>query len=231
MSTFDPLGAFKVDAPLLEAALNAAKEIMKSFPSIPAHLVERIYLHWAVEAFGCLDGAYNFEVDFENGQWVMKMTHDPRDNMAGLDNNAEASHTWERNTNAIGIAITGMDGASTTNFGPDGVQMHELEFICALAAAVAVHYGVDTMGIVPAPGRTHPSSNDSGNCPNPVNTTGEFVIETHATCAMYDDYRTERWDFGTLRALPEGVSLTDEMRKTCAAALRERAHVYAAALK
>lgn len=228
---FDPIGAFNPSAPLLDAALSAAKSIRGSFPAIPKGMVERIYLHWAVEPFGCLDGAYNGEVDFENGSWVMKITHDFRDNMAGLNDNAEASHTWERNTNALGIAISGMDGATTTDFGPDGVQLHELEYLCAFAAAVAVEYDLDTAGTVSAPGRTHPSSNDSGNCPNPVNTTGEFNIETHATCAMYDDYRSERWDLAILHADPNGDAISDAWRKQSAAALRARIHVYAAALK
>jgi hypothetical protein len=219
--------------PLLPVALEAASYMLfkKEFPAIPRGNVERIYLHWAVEPFGCTDGAYNFEVDFEDGAWVMKMTHDPRDNMSGLDNNAPASHTWERNTNAIGIAISGMDGASTTNFGPDGVQIHELEFLCALAAAVAVEYGVDTAGKVPPPGRTHPSSNDDGQHPGDVDTTGEWNIETHATVAIYDDYTSERWDLGTLVPLPDGVALTDDMRVASAAALRARIHTYAEALR
>jgi hypothetical protein len=228
---FNPLGSFDPNAPLLQDALGAAKAFRSTLPAIPQGTVERIYLHWAVEPFGCTDGAYNFEVDLEGGQWVMKMTHDPRDNMAGLNENAAASHTWERNTDAIGIAISGMDGATSTDFGPDGVQLHELEYLCALAAIVSVDYGVDTMGKVPAPGRTHPSSNDSGDHPGSVNTTGENNIETHGTVAEYDDYPGERWDLGCLHALPPGVSLTAQMRTASAEALRQRIHAYAAALK
>ncbi len=224
---YSPIGEFNPNAPLLAEALAAAKAIKATFPPIPAGLAKRVYYHWAVEPFGCLDGSYNFEVDLEGGAWVMKMTHDPRDNMAGLNSNEMASHTWERNTNAIGIAISGMDGATATNFGPDGVQLHELEYICALGAAVCRQYGIDTLGKVPPPGESHASSNDSGNVPGPINTTGEFNLETHATCAMYDDYRPERWDFGVLHALPAGTSLTDAYRVQSADAMRQRTHLYA----
>jgi hypothetical protein len=90
---------------------------------------------------------------------------------------------------------------------------------------------VDTNGTVPAPGATHPSSNDSGNHPGNVNTTGEHNLLTHAECAVIDDYPTERWDEGSLVPLPAGVSLTTAMRSQCGDALRARTHEYAVALK
>ncbi len=228
---FSPLGDFNPNAPLLAQAVAAAQAIARTFPGFPGSLLKRIYYHWAVEPFGCLDSAYNGEVNLENDQWVMKLTHDFRDNMPGLNSNVPASHTWQRNTGAIGIAIAGMDGATTTDFGPDGVQLHELEFLCAFGAAACISYGLDALGKVPAPGETHPSSNDSGNVPGPINTTGEFNIETHATCAMYDDYRGERWDLGSLHAMPPGLDLSDGMRIASAEALRFRTHLYVAALK
>lgn len=223
---FNPLGSFDPNAPLALDALQAAREFKATLPAVPRGLLNRLYLHWAVEAFGCLDGAYNFEIDLEGGHWVMKMTHNPQDNAPGMNNHAEAWHTWHRNTGAIGIAIAGMDGASTHNFGADGVQMHELEYLCALAALCAVQYGIDTAGIVPAPGVTH-VDNVGGN----VNTTGEHVILTHGECAVIDSYPTERWDLGSLVSLTDGVSLTPEMRTLCGNALRERIHRYALVLK
>jgi hypothetical protein len=233
MEAFNPLGSFNVDAPLSVPALSAARAIKAQFPYLPPGSVERIYGHWEVEAFGCVDGAYNGVVDKENGLWVLKMSTDFRNNMAGspaLADGTYAAHTWERNTAALGIAIAGMDGATSTDFGPDGVQMHELEFLCAFIGAIGAHYNVDLAGKVPGPGRTHPSSNNSGNHPGDVNTTGENIFEIHATCAMYDDYRDERWDLGSFVPLPAGVALTDAMRVACAAALRERSRRYKVAI-
>lgn len=224
--SWTPVGDFNPEAPLLDDALNAAQAFKAKLPTIPSGGISRIYLHWAVESFGCTDGAYNFEVDLEGGQWVMVLTHDPRDNVAGLDNNPEASHTWHRNTGAIGIAISGMDGATTTDFGPDGVQLHELEYLCALAALCAVTYGVDSNGTVPAPGFNHADNNGAN-----VNTAGEHNILTHGECAIIDSYPSERWDLGALHALPSGVSLTPAMRSQSGDALRERIHNYALVLK
>jgi hypothetical protein len=119
-----------------------------------------------------------------------------------------------------------MDGASETNFGPDGVQVHELEFLCALAALCAVEYGIDSNGTVAAPGSDHLDNNNAN-----VNTAGEHNILTHGECAVIDAYPTERWDLGTLVALADGASLTPAMRSQCGDALRERIHGYAVALK
>lgn len=220
--TFDPLGGWNPNAPLDPGALHAAHNM--PMPPIPFGKITRVYLHWAVEPFGCTDGQYNFEVDLENGKWVMVQTHNPQDNAPGVNSNREASHTWHRNTGAIGIAISGMDGASETNFGPDGVQRHELEYLCALAARVCSAYHIDANGTV-ANGGTHADNNG-----NPVNTTGEHNILTHGECAVIDAYPGERWDLGSFVALPPGVSLTPEMRTACGNALRTRIHLYKAAL-
>lgn len=226
--SFDPLGGWNPNGPLDPRALAAAQAFIIPNAAIFEKLkgpILRIYLHWAVEAFGCLDAQYNLEVDLENGEWVMKVTHDPRDNAPGLDDNAEAAHTWHRNTGALGIAITGMDGASEHDFGPDGVQRHELEFLCALAALVCLECGIEANGRVAAPGTNHLDNNRHN-----VNTTGEHNLLTHGECAVIDMYPGERWDLGSFVALPDGVDLTPEMRTRCGDALRTRAHLYKAAL-
>jgi hypothetical protein len=74
MNGFSPLGGFNPNAPLLQAALDAARAIMPSFPDLQG-LLRRLYYHWAVEPFGCLDGAYNGEVDLENDAWGLHITH------------------------------------------------------------------------------------------------------------------------------------------------------------
>lgn len=223
--SFDTLGGWNPGGPLLADALNSAKTFLATLPEVPKGLLQRLYLHWAVEAFGCLDAQYNLEVDLEGGKWVMKMTHNPQDNAPGLNNNSEASHTWHRNTGAIGVAISGMDGAGEHNFGPDGVQRHEIEFLCALAAAACEKYGIDTSGLVASPGSNHADNNG-----NNVNTTGEPNILTHGECAVIDAYPDERWDLGSLVALPDGVDLTPAMRTATGNALRQRIHFYKTAL-
>jgi hypothetical protein len=118
-----------------------------------------------------------------------------------------------------------MMGADVHNFGICPVQMHQLEFLCAAAAAFCVKYGVDTNGTV-VTGWTH-TDNDG----NPVNTAGEHNLLTHAECAVIDAYPSERWDLGSFIPLPAELDLTTAMRSACGDALRARAHLYAAALK
>lgn len=183
-------------------------------------------MHWEVEPYVDVDPAYNGVVPLLGGAWKMALSTDPRNQVAGLNDNPEASHTWHRNTGAVGLAIAGMSGASTTDFGPYPVQVHQLEFLCAMAAAFAVEYGIDAAGTVPAPGSDHADNNGAN-----VNTTGEHTILTHGECAVIDAYPTERWDLGSFVPLPAGVSLTPAMRSQCGDALRARIHGYAEALK
>lgn len=224
-NSFNPLGNFNTSASIDQNALNAAKAFRSKLPAVPKGLLDRIYLHWAVEAYGCLDGQYNLEIDLEGGKWGMFLTHNPQDNAPGMDDAAMASHTWHRNTGAIGIAISGMDGAGEHDFGPDGVQVHELEYLCALAALACVTYEIDSQGTVQN-GAVHSDNNG-----NSVNTRGEHNILTHGECAVIDAYPGERWDLGSLVALPNGVELTPAMRSACGDALRARIHEYAAALR
>lgn len=225
---FDPLGGWNASAPADLGILNAARAFVQqhaaSFGGLRG-LITRLYLHWSVAPFGCTFGDYHFMINLVDGSWVFQFTHDPRDNAPGLNNNPEASHTWHRNTGAIGIAIGGMDNASVHDFGPDGVQRHELEYLCALAAVVCAECGIDASGVVPSPGSNHADNNGQN-----VNTTGEHTILTHGECAVIDAYPSERWDLGCLVPLPSGVELTPAMRTQSGDALRQRIHVYKAAL-
>jgi hypothetical protein len=229
--SFNPLGDFDPSAATIPGVLAKAKTLLAALPSVPAGSISRLYLHWTVAPFGAKFSDYNGETDFENGDWTMTVTHDPRDNAVGVNNNAPAAHTWHRNTGAAGISIAGMDGANQHNFGPDAVSVTGLGHLCACAAAFAVRYDVDALGTV-AHGSTH--VNDSGTS---ISTTGEHTILTHAEAAGYDGYLCGytsdpdcRWDLGTLVALPSGSSLTKEMVAACGDALRTLVHAYKTAL-
>lgn len=230
--TFNPLGNFNAGAPVNDGVVAKGKALLASLPPVPQGTLSRLYLHWTVAPFGCTFGDYNGEADFESGNWVLKVTHDPRDNAVGVNNNPPASHTWHRNTGAVGVSIAGMTGATQQNFGPDAVTLTGLEHLCAAAGAFASRYGIDALGTV-ANGSTH--AGDSGN---QVSTTGEHTILTHAECANIDGYLCGftsdpdcRWDLGSLVALPEGLSLTREMVAQCGDALRQRVHAYKSALE
>jgi len=227
---FSALGSFDPAAPVDPDVLAKARALSKSLPTAPDGSLSRIYLHWTFAPFGHRFTDYNAEADFAAGEWVMVVTHDPRDNVPGLTNNPGAAHTWRRNTGAIGVAIAGMTGATQQNFGPQGVTPVGLDHLCATAAAFASRYSIDALGTVQR-GPTH-----EGNG-GPVDTTGEPTIFTHAECASVDGYLCGhtsdpdcRWDLGLLTPLPAEASMTQEMVTLCGTALRQRVHAYKAAL-
>jgi hypothetical protein len=231
VAAFSPLGDFGPTGAVNPGVLAKAKALLRSLPTVPAGSLSRLYLHWTLAPFGCTFGDYNGEADFESGEWVMIVTHDPRDNVAGLTSNPQASHTWHRNTGAVGVALAGMAGATEKNFGPDSITPVGLEHLCAAAAAFATCYGIDALGTVEH-GSTH--ADENGNL---IDTTGEHTILTHAECASIDGYLCGftadpdcRWDLGSLVALPDGTSLTKAMVSQCGDALRQRVHEYKTAL-
>jgi len=198
---------FDPNAPIDSSLLSDVKLFMATLPTIPVGDIRRIYLHWSVAAFGCTFTDYNFMVNLVNGKWVIQSTGDPRDNVPGMTDKPTHSHTWHRNSWAIGIAIGGMDGATTSNFGKDPVQLHELGYLCGVAAAVAKTYGLQADITV---------GGDSN----------EHTIMTHAECAAQDGYFGERWDLAEFEPGPIsilGARYHGEL-------LRKRIHTIKAAL-
>lgn len=166
------MSRLSTSAPLLPEALAEGKRFFANLPDVPAPGFDRIYLHWSVEAYNCTDGAYNAEVYLPDGssQFAMLITHDPRGNVAGTPQ-TEASHTYKRNTGAFGIAISGLVGASYNDLGGQPVTLHEEEFLCACAAAVAAKYGIQADSS--APGKFYPD-----------HLANEKTIMTHAEAAL-----------------------------------------------
>lgn len=213
--------SFSSNMPIPPAALNYFKALVvnlkKNYP-VKSGLLTRIYLHWSVAPHGDEFPDYNLMVLLKNNDYSIVVTGNPQDNAPGLNNNAIHSHTWHRNTGAVGISIDGMDGATVNNFGPDPLSDTELLYLCGAAAAVAKVYNIDTSGKV-AVGENHLDNNN-----NNVNTKGENTILTHGECAIIDSYPSERWDLGTLVPLAAGTSLTPAMRTASGNQLRALIH-------
>lgn len=193
--------------------MNAVTQGIVLYRNLPAlgdgEKISRIYYHWTVEGQGACDGAYNIVCPLIGGLYRATIATSPRLNATNPVQDGYAAHTWQRNSNAVGIAVNGMDGANVgpSNFGDDPVQMHAVEVLCAAGAAVALKYGLD-------------ASSQLDN--------GEFTIETHATVAVYDGYADERWDLARFHADP--APLTNAERTASAALLRARTHQYKYAL-
>lgn len=203
------------------SALNDFKALTKVLESkypVKPGLLCRAYLHWTVAPHGVEFKDYNLEVVLNAGKLAIHVTGNPQDNAPGLNNNAIHSHTWHRNTGAIGISIDGMDGATVNDFGKDAPSELELLYLCGALAAASKAYGFEIDGHVTT-GATH-----GDNIGGTVNTKGEKVVLTHGECAVIDKYPTERWDLGTLEALPAGMPLTPAMRTASGDKLRACAH-------
>jgi hypothetical protein len=232
-----PLGNFNPNAPVDPLILAASKAFMLTLPDVNMGNrdgqkwydaskpyadpdLTRIYLHWSVQGMCAVDAAYNFVITEKDGHYAINHSTDVRKNARStFDEVNYATHTYHRNTGGIGIALDGMDGATASNFGQDGVTVTGLTYLCAAAAAVAAKYDIDISGL----------SLDS----DPF--YGEISTLTHAEAgnltgapAAYTPYGpapigdVERWD---LAAFVPGTVNVDSA-KTCGDALRQLAHAY-----
>jgi len=225
--TFDPRGPFRADAPILDLALTAAAAVLSKLPKVAPGGLSRLYLHQTAEEYGCVSGAYHAVVAKPADGWQIVLSHDVRDNaFATFSPENYAEHTYRRNTGAIGLALDGLIGAgvSPNDFGSEPIQMHEVEFLCAAAAAFCTAYEIDALG----------TSNDAFR----PYYNGEPNILTHAEAAnrvgnppQYAAYgpqpgTCERWDLATLIPAPAGYVVTDADASVAGDELRRRIHVY-----
>jgi hypothetical protein len=214
---FNPLGNFDATAQFDPRVVAKVRAFEATLPQPPAgHGLKRIYAHWTVSTQGCNFTDYNGEAKFVNGQHVLALTHNPLDEISGYNSSPEIAGTWHRNTASIACAITGMDGATETNYGPDPVTVAGLTYLCGIMGAFAHRYGIDVHArVAPADATAHADNNG-----DEVNTKGEWNLLTHGEVAVIDGYSSERWDLGSFVPLPSGLALTPAMRSQCGDALR-----------
>jgi len=219
--------------PVLPEALAAAEAFIKAAPDVETGSIHRLYLHWTVANFGCTFHDYNGEADFENGKWVLKLTHTPVDN-ANADQQKEAAHTFHRNSHALGVSIAGMDAATCRDFGPHAINQHGIEHMLALAAAFCVKYDVQADAEAP---------NVFGVHVEPQWGTGEHTVMTHAEAALMTPSGTFphyfcfksgsdpdcRWDHATQN--PQNEKPDEAEARATGDIYRRRIHDYALALK
>jgi hypothetical protein len=226
--TFDPLGAFKANGQLNGEIVKAAKAFVLQLPEVPAGALTRIYAHWTVGHYG--QGFPDYNVGITNdpiGHFGFVILGDPRDNAIGVNANPVHSHTYMRNTGALGIACEAMLGGNEQNFGPQPLTMMMLEWLCAGIAALAQKYDIDIAGMSTQPPYA-----------------GEHNELTHAEAAneigdppQYTPYGppppdgSERWDLGSFHALAPGLVVTQAMATACGDAIRTKAHAYKLALR
>jgi hypothetical protein len=143
---------------LKEVASNSKEAIWAE-----ARLVGRdvkLFLHWSAGHYGQFFDDYHINIDHDGSMYVS--TH----NLAEVK-----THTWHRNTGAIGIALACCYNANTNDFGPEPPTDMQIE---AMAQVVAVLCKVLDL------------------------TVDAERVMTHAEAADLDDYgpatTCERWD-------------------------------------
>lgn len=230
---FSPLGNFDPSAALPSKVLNAARSYLASLPTLEVgQSIFAINGHWTVGHPAQDFEDYNGSVGCADGEFFLHSPHSARDNAIDASGDCSANyaaHTWLRNAGQFGFSLDGMVGATEHNFGTESdLGVASMHWFCAGVAAVAVKYGVDLAGTKPSAAGRY---------------AGEPTFLTHAECAVrggkppHPDWynygpsgRCERWDFASLVALPEGMSVTDEMATQVGDALRALGHRYKVAI-
>jgi hypothetical protein len=221
---FNQFGSFSVSTALDAGALAAAADLLARLPLCPLGSIERIYDHWTV---GHLDQDfpdYNVSVRFDGAHFHLDITHDLRDNARGVNALAPASHTYMRNTGAVGISVDAMVGANVHDFGPEATTKLMIEYLCAANAAAAEKYAIDLSGTsTRAPYAGEPTLLTHAEAADRIGSPPQYLAYgPGSTC--------ERWDLSSLIALPAGVRLTADMARSTGDAIRERSHAYKVAL-
>ena len=196
---------FNVDAELEHNALNEAKYLLSVLPNLgPSEFIDHLYAHWAVSRYESTFSDYNYCVPIINNKVTVAFTQDPRHNAVDLEtvlavnpNYSYAAHTYGRNSHALGVSTSGMLYATQSNFGPYPCTQEQLEMLCGVLAALGKKYNVDV--------------SDRRYC------------MTHAEAALYDNYKSERWDWAIFSA---GSEITDEGRIQHGDLIRRRIHNY-----
>jgi hypothetical protein len=230
VQTFSPLGSWDPHSAIAPGLVGKGQKFFAELVPVPdGSYLEAIMLHWEVEPMCVAAAQYNATATFANGGWGMTLGTSVLGNASG-DSLTEAEHTWHRNGHSFGLSLAGMDGATVENFGPDPVTHAGLDTVLMMAAAIAVRYSIDALGLVDRYDAYY----------NPVL---EQTIMTHAEIALVDKYfpgdldpatgkpdPDSRWDFATTVPPPHGTPLDRAWPKIVGDAFRDRIHSYKVAL-
>jgi hypothetical protein len=199
--------------PLDSNALTQAKALLAALPKLdPGQSILRLYMHWSVSPYDVTFTDYNVCIHLPNGAPAFEalITNDPRNNATNPYSPNGASHTWHRNSNALGFAVCAMEAASTNDFGAYPVTDHQIETLCAAVAACGLKYTIDV--------------------------SDPACVMTHSEAAILDNYYCGqpgapgdcRWDLARLSG--SSAPLTRQEARATGDLLRGRAHLYKLAL-
>jgi hypothetical protein len=145
--------------------------------------IDRIYVHWTAGHYSQFFDDYHINIDFDGSIYISTTLL-----------NELKSHTWRRNSRAVGIAAACCYQATTNGLGPKPPTVEQLNSL-----ALVIRLLCDGLEL--------PIDYDH--------------VRTHAEQADEDDYgpatTCERWDFWFLRDGDEPGTGGDELRRMAAA--------------
>ena len=109
-------------AELKQLALQAKSSLWEQANSLSRDV--KLYLHWTAGHYGQFFSDYHINIDSDGSIYI-----------STNDFSEVKSHTYRRNTGAIGIALACAYNASTRNLGPEPPTVQQIE---AAAQAIAV---------------------------------------------------------------------------------------------
>ncbi|TCL39940.1 N-acetylmuramoyl-L-alanine amidase [Anaerospora hongkongensis] len=135
----------------------------------------KLYLHWSAGHYGQFSPSYHIHIDHDGSIYVN-----------GNDLSQILSHTYKRNTGAIGISLACCAGATTNDFGSEPPTETQLE---VMAQVIAVLAGVLDLTIDVGRVMTHAEAANNADGINPG-----YEYNGHPNGMYGPGHSCERWD-------------------------------------
>lgn len=160
-------------AELKQLALQAKSDLWNQ-----ANLLGRdvkLYLHWTAGHYGQFFDSYHINIDADGSVYVST------NNLAELK-----SHTYRRNSGAIGISLACAYNATTNNLGPEPPTAQQIEALAQVVAALAtvLDLTIDLQRVM-----THAEAADNKDGLNPGYEANGYPHGKHGP-----EHNCERWD-------------------------------------
>lgn len=170
-------------AELEQLALQAKSNLWDQAQSIGRDV--KLYLHWSAGHYGQFFDDYHINIDKDGGIYV-----------STNDLSAVKSHTYRRNTGAIGIALACCYNANTNDLGPEPPTELQIEVMAQVVAvlAKALDLTVDIYRVM-----THAEAGNNSDGLNPGYESNGYPNGKYGP-----GYSCERWDLWFIPGVAKG---------------------------
>lgn len=165
-------------AEISQLALQAKNNLWDQAKNVDRDV--KLYLHWSAGHYGQLFDDYHINIDQDGSVYVSN------DNLALIK-----SHTYKRNTGAIGIALTCCYNATTNNLGPEPPTSAQIESMAQVVAVLskALDLTIDIYRVM-----THAEAANNLDGINPGYESNGYPDGKYGP-----GYNCERWDLWLLK--------------------------------